>query len=87
MELRRIYDTGKIPISTHASRKKHARLSTRLAPRRHQSPSCKGIKATCWQRRFWEHMIRDEADFRAHMDYIHINPVKHGYVERVRDWP
>ncbi|HEX5277943.1 MAG TPA: transposase [Fluviicoccus sp.] len=40
-----------------------------------------------WQRRYWEHMIRDEDDFRAHMDYIHINPVKHGYVERVRDWP
>ena len=40
-----------------------------------------------WQRRFWEHRIRDEADFRRHMDYIHINPVKHGYVRRVVDWP
>ena len=40
-----------------------------------------------WQRRYWEHLIRDEADFRAHMDYVHINPVKHGLVERVRDWP
>ena len=40
-----------------------------------------------WQRRFWEHLIRDEADFRAHMDYVHINPVKHGLVERVSDWP
>jgi putative transposase len=40
-----------------------------------------------WQRRFWEHTIRDERDFRAHMDYVHINPVKHGFVERVRDWP
>jgi putative transposase len=40
-----------------------------------------------WQRRFWEHLIRDEADYRAHMDYVHFNPVKHGLVERVQDWP
>lgn len=40
-----------------------------------------------WQRRFWEHLIRDEADFRAHMDYVHINPVKHGWVKRVSNWP
>ncbi|MBI4740913.1 MAG: transposase [Betaproteobacteria bacterium] len=40
-----------------------------------------------WQRRYWEHAIRDEADYRAHMDYVHINPVKHGLVGRVRDWP
>ena len=40
-----------------------------------------------WQRRYWEHLIRDEADFRAHMDYIHINPFKHGLVARVQDWP
>ena len=40
-----------------------------------------------WQRRFWEHLIRDERDYRAHMDYVHINPVKHGLVERVADWP
>jgi putative transposase len=40
-----------------------------------------------WQRRFWEHVIRDDADYASHMDYIHANPVKHGLVERVRDWP
>lgn len=40
-----------------------------------------------WQRRYWEHLIRDEDDLRAHIDYIHINPLKHGHVERVRDWP
>ncbi|MEW6764867.1 MAG: transposase [Pseudomonadota bacterium] len=40
-----------------------------------------------WQRRFWEHLIRDEADFAAHMDYLHFNPVKHGHVLRVADWP
>ncbi|TAK64947.1 transposase [Methylobacter sp.] len=40
-----------------------------------------------WQRRFWEHTIRDESDFSRHVDYIHYNPVKHGYVQRVCDWP
>jgi putative transposase len=40
-----------------------------------------------WQRRYWEHTLRDEADFERHVDYIHFNPVKHGHVHRVRDWP
>jgi putative transposase len=40
-----------------------------------------------WQRRFWEHTIRDEADFERHADYIHYNPVKHGLVSQVVDWP
>ena len=40
-----------------------------------------------WQRRFWEHLIRDENDWRHHMDYIYYNPVKHGYVSRPIDWP
>ena len=40
-----------------------------------------------WQRRYWEHLIRDEADYRAHMDYVHVNPLKHGLVGRVADWP
>ena len=39
-----------------------------------------------WQRRFWEHLIRDERDFSAHIDYAHFNPVKHGHVGRVQDW-
>ncbi|HHH43786.1 MAG TPA: transposase [Gammaproteobacteria bacterium] len=39
-----------------------------------------------WQRRYWEHVIRDEDDFRAHVDYIHYNPVRHGYVNRPADW-
>lgn len=39
-----------------------------------------------WQRRYWEHTIRDEDDFARHVDYVHINPVKHGLVARVRDW-
>jgi putative transposase len=40
-----------------------------------------------WQRRFWEHTIGDESDFERHVDYVHFNPVKHGLVARVRDWP
>ncbi|MBO1531258.1 transposase [Psychrobacter sp. F1192] len=40
-----------------------------------------------WQRRFWEHRIRDELDYQRHMDYIHYNAVKHGYAERSIDWP
>lgn len=39
------------------------------------------------QRRFWEHLIQDEDDFGRHADYIHYNPVKHGWVGRVADWP
>lgn len=40
-----------------------------------------------WQRRFWEHTIRDEQDFYNHIEYIHNNPVKHGYVSNAKDWP
>ena len=40
-----------------------------------------------WQRRFWEHLIRDEIDYQQHIDYIHWNPVKHGWVQYVKDWP
>lgn len=40
-----------------------------------------------WQRRFWEHLIRNQEDFNRHIDYIHWNPVKHGWVNRVSDWP
>ena len=40
-----------------------------------------------WQRRYWEHLVRDEGDLQRHVDYIHYNPVKHGLVSRVCDWP
>ncbi len=40
-----------------------------------------------WQRRFWEHFIRDESDLIRHIDYIHYNPVKHGLVSQVKEWP
>lgn len=40
-----------------------------------------------WQRRYWEHLIRDDDDFEKHANYIHYNPVKHGYVQQAPDWP
>ena len=54
--------------------------------RRSASRLAKGERGI-WQRRFWEHTIRDERDYAAHVDYVHINPVKHGLVRAVRDWP
>ena len=55
----------------------HSRSASKISKRE------KGI----WQRRYWEHTIRDDADYERHVDYIHFNPVKHGYVTRVADWP
>jgi putative transposase len=43
-------------------------------------------ESTIWQRRYWEHQIRDEEDFARHVDYIHFNPVKHGHVQYAVDW-
>jgi len=40
-----------------------------------------------WQRRFWEHLIRDELDYERHVDYVHYNPVKHGHASRAAEWP
>lgn len=44
-------------------------------------------KRGIWQRRYWEHQVRDEADLEQHVDYIHYNPAKHGWVSRPVDWP
>jgi putative transposase len=51
-----------------------------------ESPAKRG-ESGIWQRRFWDHLIRDDLDFQRHLDYLHWNPVKHGYVKRVIDWP
>nr|MBF0221249.1 transposase [Desulfobulbaceae bacterium] len=52
------------------------------------SPSrLKKNEQAVWQRRFWEHMIRDEKDLSTHVEYIHYNPVKHGLVKSPVDWP
>ena len=44
-------------------------------------------ESTIWQRRYWEHQIRDDGDFVRHVDYIHYNPVKHAHCERAALWP
>jgi putative transposase len=65
-----------------------ARFSRGLPPgeRRSRSRVAKGERGI-WQRRYWEHLIRDEDDMQRHVDYIHFNPVRHGYVGRAMDWP
>ena len=57
-------------------------MGEHIRPSRHRKGE-RGI----WQRRYWEHLIRDDDDLQRHVDYIHINPVKHGYVTRASDWP
>ncbi len=57
-----------------------------VAPSRSRSKIAKRERGI-WQRRFWEHAIRDDADLERHVDYIHYNPVKHGLVSCVADWP
>jgi len=61
---------------------------TRTLPDAERSPTkfWKGERGI-WQRGYWEHTIRNERDYTAHMDYIHFNPVRHGLVTNVGDWP
>jgi putative transposase len=54
--------------------------------RRSKARIAKGERGI-WQRRFWEHFIRNDADYSAHVDYCHINPLKHGHVKQLADWP
>jgi len=54
--------------------------------RRNASRIGKGERGI-WQRRYWEHMIRDAHDYERHVDYVHYNPVKHGHVNRAAEWP
>lgn len=65
-------------------------VSQKTSPFNHGGLSQSRIKrreSGLWQRRFWEHQIRDELDWQRHFEYIHWNPIKHGYVTRVMDWP
>ena len=72
-------DLGLLPTLGVGSYASPSWLLAARRVQRHQSP--------LWQHRFWEHAIRDEIDFVRHVDYIHWNPVKHGYVRQVADWP
>jgi len=64
-------------------RKFSAGFESGITNRSKQVKREKGI----WQRRFWEHCIRDETDWCRHLDYIHYNPVKHGYCSLPGEWP
>jgi len=66
-------------IKTYFS--KHIARNERISTSRKQKKE-RGI----WQRRYWEHLIKDEKDYQNHLDYIHYNPVKHGYVQQAIDW-
>ena len=65
-----------------------SQFSRNLAPaeRRSSVRMARGERGI-WQRRYWEHLIVDENDLHRHLDYVHFNPMKHGHVSRVRDWP
>ncbi len=65
-----------------------AGFSRRLETREHcnASRAAKGERGM-WQRRYWEHLIRDDLNGERHVDYMHDNPVKHGYIARAADWP
>jgi hypothetical protein len=78
--------TGAVPsaIAPYALRRMPISCTVTVIPRRVRL--ARGERAI-WQRRFWEHLIRDDADYARHVEYCHINPVKHGLVRRVRDWP
>ncbi|WP_018608224.1 REP-associated tyrosine transposase [Uliginosibacterium gangwonense] len=58
-----------------------------LLPSQRSYSQTKRRESGFWQRHFWEYLIRDEADYRYHMDYLHYNPVKHKQVAQVIDWP
>lgn len=64
---------------------------TRHCAPQHKAPVSPARRAkreqAVWQRRFWEHCIRDESDFQRHCDYIHWNPVKHGHASTPAAWP
>ncbi|MFG6104478.1 transposase [Leptolyngbyaceae cyanobacterium CCMR0082] len=64
---------------------------SRHCPEKYKQPCSlaryKKQEQAIWQRRFWEHLIRDENDFVCHVEYIHHNPAKHGLVQNPYDWP
>jgi putative transposase len=62
---------------------------SRALPRGEQVSNSRDAKGErgIWQRRYWEHTLRDGGDFERHVNYIHFNPVKHGHVTQAREWP
>jgi putative transposase len=62
---------------------------SKALPKNERRSSVRMVKGErgIWQRRYWEHTIRSDKDYAAHVDYVHINPIKHGLVNQVKDWP
>ncbi len=61
---------------------------SRATPRQADEPQRRSKRERClWQRRYWEHLIRNDDDLARHVDYVHYNPVKHGLVATPSDWP
>jgi putative transposase len=63
---------------------KHCNPALRAEPNRARTAKS---EQALWQHRYWEHMLRDEADFARHVEYIHFNPVKHGLASAAMEWP
>ena len=83
---RRVRDASRVGFNPTNAKAAGLPVGWNPTLRRSASKVRKG-DAGVWQRRFWEHTIRDEADFAAHVDYCHFNPEKHGFVGRAVDWP
>ena len=78
----------RLPEGDHNYSKRWGLIKSRFSKRSGLLANSRlGEYSGLWQPRFWEHAIRDEADWRTHMDYIHFNPVKHGLAKRVVEWP
>jgi putative transposase len=73
-----VHDNGFVGCAVRTDRSHGALVSASRLKRR---------EGNIWQRRFWEHQVRDQVDFNRCMDYLHWNPVKHGHAGRVADWP
>ena len=85
MAVRRSGFTPTLPANPYGA--KGGRSRTGTEKRVGVNPDLHKDEAPIWQKRFWEHHLRDEADVRAHIRYCWINPVKHGLVEHPRHWP
>jgi len=68
-------------------KRKVSQATCHLIPTNVSDSKVKRKELGLWQRRFWEHQIRDDKDYRTHIEYIHWNPVKHACVDAVKEWP
>lgn len=74
-----------LPEDDHGFSKRWGLIKARFSKRVRHLPQFGD--GAIWQKRFWEHLVRNDDDFQKHMDYIHFNPVKHGLVKEIKDWP